>query len=87
MPIGLSISCSVPPANSEPIIKGGLTLKYEGKTNSKYEDEIVSGDNDGPYIFYKGDSLKIVRISAKDYTSISSFDFIHKKDKELVSID
>ncbi len=70
-----------------PLFPGGLTLKYAGMNSSEYADEIIVDSNDGPYIFYKGDSLEIACIEVKDSIIIPSFDSFHKKDKGLASID
>ena len=73
--------------NEWPLFPGGITLKYQGKDKSEYKDEIITADNDGPYIFYKGDSLDVAGIVANDSINILSFDSFHKNDKASVSIN
>lgn len=74
-------------AKEWPLFPGGLTLKYEGENRSIYENDTVQIDNDGPYVFYKGDSLEMVHIAIKDSVQLPAFSSFHKKENARVPID
>jgi hypothetical protein len=69
-----------------PIFPGGPVIKFEGGNTSNYEDEIVTPDNDGPYIFYQEDSLQVVNFYAVDSVSVPEVTLYSSEHRDQVPL-
>ena len=68
------------------LFPGGITLQFAGNQTTGYDAEITTPDHDGPYVFYKNDSILVTTITVHDSVNVTESKSYPKSERSNITI-